>query len=89
MYRLRFTVRGFGQFPLDMLRYDGCFPRNSADAASITDSLDPASRSVEREVELVRYFSGSRQTAPASALTPARWRSFGWTVTTPHPVEKV
>lgn len=30
-----FTVRGFGEFPFDMLRYDGCYPATSADASKL------------------------------------------------------
>ncbi len=31
----RFTVEGFGAFPVDMLRYDACYPADSVSATLI------------------------------------------------------
>ena len=86
MYRVRFTVQGLGGFPLDMLRYDCCFPRNSVDAATITRSLDDGGPVGGQEVELVRYFALRPVGGP---ITTGRWRSFGWTVTEQSNPEKV
>lgn len=60
-----FTVKGNGMFPIDMLRYDNCWPATSEDAAKL------AGRG-PREVTL-----GTRnRTAP----TVGRWPSFMWRV---------
>jgi hypothetical protein len=32
---VRFTVRGRGQFPFDMLRYDSCYPQSGIDAVHL------------------------------------------------------
>lgn len=63
---MRFIVEGRGPFPVDMLRYDRCFPHDSADASQI---LEPRER---RKVTL---------TTDSPRVTPARWRSFGWVMT--------
>lgn len=63
-----FTVRGAGEFPLDMLRYDRAFPATEADTAAM---LDVANR---REVRLVMVSEGN------PFPTMARWDSFMWDV---------
>lgn len=63
---VRFKVAGDRPFPMDMLRYDECFPSNSMAAESLQ------SGSGNREIEL---FSPNRMNP-----TPGRWSSFGWTV---------
>ena len=62
-----FTVTGSLAFPIDMLRYDRCWPESGADAAEIEASL---SRS-ERRSFTVRLVS-------INYPTPARWDSFCW-----------
>lgn len=69
-----YTVRGSGQFPLDMLRYDQSFPRTVDDAAAILSSGI-------REVTLKCYTQGSRRRAKTCVTVP-RWLSFGWEVIT-------
>ena len=61
-----FTVRGRGQFPFDMLRYDQCWPKSSAPDVSALWHTDD-----ERTVTLVGICSP----------TVDRWASFGWRVT--------
>lgn len=61
-----FTVRGAGEFPFDMLRYDECYPKTGDDVASML-----ASR--RREVTLITH----RRFGPTSN----RWASFMWSVT--------
>jgi hypothetical protein len=61
----RFMVRGSGHFPLDMLRYDRCYPAGQDDVSKVAEG--PELRSVN-------------VTAPYGALTVARWASFGWSV---------
>lgn len=60
-----FTATGAGEFPLDMLRYDRCFP-GSNEAVS---NMEPDNRA-HRSVKLLSY----------NEPTPARWKSFGWTI---------
>ncbi len=62
----RFTVRGRGQFPIDMLRYDSCWPYTSMDSSYISDE------SGGREVTLL--------TNSPNAPTHGRWKSFTWAV---------
>jgi hypothetical protein len=69
-----FTVTGRGRFPLDMLRYDACYPSDQ-EAATLMDHTfayggfkgDPNPTSIKLR---------SRTGAP----TPERWSSFGWKV---------
>ncbi len=76
-----FTVRGRGEFPLDMLRYDKCWPSQSTDADKISptyDTLKSESRSElgRRDVYLCKY----TRLKTGSVSTAARWASFGWDV---------
>lgn len=67
----RFTVRGAGVFPADMLRYDCCWPVSTASAMNVIgdghEGLGP------RAVELI--------TMAKNMPTKDRWVSFGWVVT--------
>lgn len=69
-----FTVKGQGNFPLDMLRYDGCWPRSSSDSSEIIESMQEiAIRGTDvREIRLE---------SATGNLTAGRWNSFGWTIT--------
>jgi len=69
-YSQRFFVTGKGLFPMDMLRYDQCFPA-SQDSAVTIDSEIPGTRTVE-----MRRYVSDKTTMP----TTGRWASFGWTV---------
>jgi hypothetical protein len=74
-----FVVEGMSSFPIDMLRYDHCWPSTSEDASTITELLahkfvqksdkGPQRVTLQRDSEL-------KHTQP----TEARWKSFGWTV---------
>jgi hypothetical protein len=68
----RFVVKGRGRFPVDMLRYDACWPASSEDATKITRLIsDP--EDTENEIALT--------VAPGyGPPTVARWNSFGWAV---------
>ena len=74
-YPISFVVEGRGDFPLDMLRYDSCFPAAPDDAAAIANSLDLERRT--RGVTRVRLYA---RAATRDGLTPARWASFLWNV---------
>lgn len=65
-----FKVTGRGQFPLDMLRYDGCWPARPEDVELMRGDV----RSQPRTISLV--------TISHHAPTAGRWESFGWTVRT-------
>lgn len=72
MYYTRYTVRGSGSFPFDMLRYDQSFPAGSEDAHMMNGGSDAGSR----EITLARYTRSKENAMP----TLRRWISFGWTV---------
>ena len=74
MYRFRATVKGSGQFPHDMLRYDGCYPAEQRDALEMGRSWRDTGRE-PREVQVIAY--NDRKVSP---FTDARWASFGWQV---------
>jgi hypothetical protein len=70
-YELFFIVEGAGSFPLDMLRYDSCFPAEESQSSKIEDH-----RRERRAILLCRR--GVNPELQAHAL--ARWHSFGWSV---------
>jgi len=70
-YRYTFTVEGKGQFAMDMLRFDCCWPATSEDAVKLAPDL--RNRSVLTEARKVTLCS-IRQP------TDGRWASFGWKV---------
>ncbi len=65
-----FVVEGRGVFPLDMLRYDECYPVNGDDAALLDSFVQ------ERRKIMLRSLSQMQYGKP----TVERWRSFGWSV---------
>lgn len=69
MHRIRFVVRGSGQFPYDMLRYDCCFPVESGNA--LAGDWDAPARDVVLE---------HRGPDPGWRPTYDRWSSFTWAV---------
>jgi hypothetical protein len=77
---IKFTVEGRGDFPLDMLRYDRCFPRTGTDAETI---LPPEHLRGPRCVTLVALARDSRWWEPERG----RWISFGWTVIDVTPMD--
>ena len=70
VFRQRFEVEGHGQFPVDMLRYDACFPDSEIDSGKIDRSLDGSSIGTWR-VRLMR-FVWRKSDVPTSD----RWKSF-------------
>jgi hypothetical protein len=70
-YEQTFRVRGSGQFPHDMLRYDHCFPAHESESPLL--KLDDAGE--YREVEMKRYIETAKELP-----TVGRWRSFCWEV---------
>jgi len=71
VWRKIIKVSGNSLFPMDMLRYDRCYPKTGEDATA----LDFRMRSNQRTVTLV--FVGLHA---YEQPTVDRWKSFGWTV---------
>lgn len=68
--KVEFVVKGSLPFPMDMLRYDACWPARTEDALAIVASMDPMSGPVEVTLYGVSPYG----------FTAGRWQSFGWTV---------
>lgn len=68
------------QFPIDMLRYDSCYPASDMYSVSrIVDTLDQFTSAKEFVIEpinLIHLSHGNKNWIP----TNARWESFGYTV---------
>ena len=71
---IKFTVEGRGEFPLDMLRYDRCFPRTGVDVEMM--ERPPEVLNSPRCVTLVALARDWIFWQP----TLDRWLSFGWRV---------
>jgi len=78
---IRFTVEGRGNFPLDMLRYDRCFPRTGDDVMMM--ETQPEYLRSPRCVTLLALSRESRYWQP----TVGRWASFGWSVVNVEVIE--
>ena len=78
LYEHTFTVRGKGDFPIDMLRYDSCYPATGVDAAAIEATKDRfADAESRRKVREIKLYSISRTMV---GPTNDRWASFMWSV---------
>jgi hypothetical protein len=74
-YKQIFTVTGELQFPIDMLRYDCCYPETQEDVSKIHCSLErPSIKAIT--ISLTRWVETKGRDLP----TADRWRSFGWKV---------
>jgi hypothetical protein len=81
----RFRVRGIGQFPIDMLRYDGCFPSSEQDSGEIALTFSRFFRSDDiNPISLTKI-------ADTKSWTPehGRWNSFLWKITETEEPRKV
>lgn len=74
--RYAFEVVGRTRFPVDMLRYDACWPADAESAGAIEASLDPTQRGERPPVGWRVKLTSSGETPP----TEARWASFMWRV---------
>lgn len=63
----KYTVAGKGYFPVDMLRYDCCWPASQEDVPELRDFTD---RTATRRITLCGL----------GTPTTGRWNSFGWMV---------
>lgn len=66
---VRYVVNGRGGFPMDMLRHDRSYPVDG-------DYMHIARSDGTKNVYSVTLVAQNRR-----SITPARWSSFGWTVT--------
>jgi hypothetical protein len=73
----KFIVTGQSGFPLDMLRYDACYPTSQASVEELSASLETVER-VERlkSGKMFTVHLASRVGSPEVA----RWSSFSWRV---------
>jgi hypothetical protein len=72
---LHFTVKGRGEFPVDMLRYDEAKPATPGDQALVSSHTDPYTDSSE-EITVNLVISGAEFRTPSAD----RWKTFGWEV---------
>jgi hypothetical protein len=77
IFRTRLVVEGSGDFPIDMLRYDGCCPDGEVDSWAIQNEKG------QRQVKLRRF------TVAGSRAAEGRWESFGWKVVSEEPVIEI
>ena len=63
---MRFYARGNGHFPLDMLRYDKCYPLKEWTARRL-GNWDSETRAIFMETN-------------GTHITRMRWKSFGWII---------
>ncbi len=74
-YRTTFVVTGMLSFPVDMLRYDGCYPSRGEDAGAIESTFDPHRKRTQFHVQLTQIHQGK-----IPSITHDRWASFLWGV---------
>jgi len=68
-----YTVGGTLTFPLDMLRYDNCWPAMGVDVDALGNALARYAERTHKGPLTVRMLSHK-------VPTVARWESFGWSV---------
>lgn len=76
-YLTTFKVRGRGDFPIDMLRYDSCYPTYQESVSSLRQHYG-SSEDGARDVELSTWSSTAHEAK--NKPTEDRWKSFGWLV---------
>lgn len=67
-------------FPIDMLRYDQCFPVSGEDVAKIERSNTPTLTDKQEDCSDIRL--GKFSEKKDGGWTPERWESFGWVLVT-------
>lgn len=79
MKTLRYTVEGRCAFPIDMLRYDCCWPATEQDSHKIENINDPMVDSREDKPYSVTVET-ARNTRDHGRfiVTEGRWDSFNW-----------
>ena len=66
------VFEGFGDFPVDMLRYDRCHPATERDSALAGGTVTLSRCLTKRQVTVSRLAEKGRK------WTIDRWKSFGW-----------
>lgn len=77
-YRTIFQVSGAARFPIDMLRYECCYPARGEDASAIEATFAElllCGLVRDRVIHLAKYHD-----TRAVHIETARWGSFGWVV---------
>ena len=64
------------KFPVDMLRYDHCWPASEQDSVAMTTAVKSSKDWVEMYVAENIHFI----VLNGHGCTPERWQSFGWEV---------
>lgn len=72
--RSEFRVRGSYPFPLDMLRYDSCFPADERDSNLLRTACTDYGVMTVIEITLATH-------RPDVSPSNDRWKSYGWEVT--------
>ena len=72
IYLIRFNVTGNFEFPIDMLRYDACYPHQQVDVSAI----DQVKRYHKMVTVTLEHTDVDKNWKP----TTDRWASFGWRV---------
>lgn len=76
IFRTTATFEGVGAFPLDMLRYDSCWPATSEDAAKGQETIG-GGLAGRRRITVAKASLTNRREAVAH-FAIVRWGSFGW-----------
>ena len=87
MIRCEITVNiPFGEFPLDMLRYDCCWPATGEDAAKLGRSIRGEYLSEDKHppIRVATYVRNKTETK--QPWTPERWGSFGCVLSDPNTI---
>lgn len=71
---IQISVTGSNPFPIDMLRYDGCYPLSEGDANLIRSSLEEGL--TKRTTIVLLKPNGYQHWTP----NYKRWKSYGWEV---------
>ena len=72
---VQYTVEGAGEFPYDMLRYDGSFPASEQDSVKLYADYDE-----RRQVRLLSFVESSIRMDNLLMPNRRRWESFLWRV---------
>jgi len=75
IYEFEFIVEGIGEFPIDMLRHEKCYPKGSADAQLISQTLQQPGLKEPVRIRL-SCWKGTKTWTP----TLGRWNSSLWSV---------
>lgn len=78
-YVEHFVVEGRYPFPVDMLRYDACYPSDAESATNIAASINPEQNHQLPKGETFKVTLTA--TTPRFVPTEGRWESFMWKVT--------